>query len=492
MAFLALQGISKRFGGVAALDGVDLQVDAGTVHCLAGANGSGKSTLIKIVAGVERAEPGGRIVVDGAVQPRLTPARSARLGIQVIYQDLSLFPYLTVAENVAIGRHRRALRLVDRGAMRRAAVAAMARVGVAIDPDAVVRDLPIARRQLVAIARAMASDARLLIMDEPTASLTRAEVDALFARVRALRDQGVAVLFVSHRLDEVMEISARVTVLRDGRKVGSFDAPDVTPGDLAALMVGRAVSHSPPVPPADARPVLSARGLGRRDEFRDVDLDLRPGEIVGLTGLIGAGRTELALALFGMRPADAGTIAIDGAPVGIARNADATGRGIAYVSEDRLTLGLALDQAVRDNLLIAVLRRLAGRLGLVPPSRRAAEAGALIRTLSIKVADPGDAAATLSGGNQQRVALGKWIATRPRVLILDNPTAGVDVGAKAAIYAIVRRLAGEGVAILLISDEIAEAFDQCHRVLVMRAGRIAGEIVPGESTPEALRAAVHG
>ena len=494
-AFLELTGISKRFGGVRALEAVDLIVESGEVHCLAGENGSGKSTLIKIVSGVQQPEPGGRIAIDGEVVGRLTSAESIRRGVQVIYQDLSLFTNLTVAENIAAGLHR-GVHWVDRRAVRRTAAAAVERLGVALDLDAFVADLPIAQRQLVAICRAMAASARLVIMDEPTASLTRREVDGLLGLALELKRSGVAVMFVSHRLDEVLEIAERVTVLRNGEKVGTYEAAGMNGDRLGELMTGKVFTRS--VRPAAAaaavaaggETVLEVSGLSRLGDYRDVSLSVRAGEVLGITGRLGSGRTELALTLFGMTAPDAGEIRVGGERVVRRTTREAIRRGIAYVSEDRLSLGLVMAQPISVNLALAVLDKLAGRFGLISRVRWAAMVSHWIAALGTKVSDPENAVGTLSGGNQQRVVLGKWLATKPRLLILDSPTVGVDIGAKDGIYAIVRSLAEGGLAVIMISDEIPEVFYNSDRVLVMREGRLAGEFVPAASSEAALMQAV--
>ena len=489
--FLELTNISKRFGGVRALSGVDLALAAGEVHCLAGENGSGKSTLIKIVSGVQPPDPGGRIVIDGHEYPHLTPSESTRLGIQVIYQDLSLFPDLSVAENIGFARHLGRLHGVDWGAIRADAAAVMRRVGITLDPAEKVAELAIAQRQLVAICRALAADARLVVMDEPTASLTRHEVDALLRLTRELAQRGITIVFVSHRLDEVLEIADRVTVLRDGRKLGTFAAAEMTGRRLGALMTGGDFDYAPQVADHAASPsVLSVRGLSRRGDFADITFDLRAGEILGLIGLLGSGRTELALALFGMAPAEAGEIRLRGKPVAIGSNRDAIAHGIAYVPEDRLALGLVLEQPIAANLVLSILRRLAGAAGQLPRDRLRAAVGDWIARLGIKASDPDLPVRTLSGGNQQRVVLAKWLATGPQVLILDSPTVGVDVSAKDGIYAIIRDLAAQGMAVLMISDEIPEVLYHAHRILVMHAGRIAGEFFPDRVSEQALREAI--
>ena len=488
--FLRLRAISKRFGGVAALSDVDFDVEVGEIHCLAGENGSGKSTLIKIVSGVQPAEAGGSIAIAGETVPHLSPAESIRRGIQVIYQDLSVFTNLTVAENIAVGLHR-GVHLVRDRAIRETAAAAIARIGVSLDLDAFAADLPIAQRQLVAICRALAADARLVIMDEPTASLTRHEVDALLALALELKRRGIAVMFVSHRLDEVLEIADRVTVLRNGEKVGTFEAAGMTGERLGELMTGKLFDYGLRASSGTlGETVLSVRNLSRAGDYRDISLDVRAGEILGIIGRLGSGRTELALSLFGMNAPDAGEIRIRGEPLTRHRTREAIKRGIAYVSEDRLSLGLVMQQSVAANITLAVLQRLGRRLGLIPAPLRATTVAHWIAALGIKVANPDNAVSTLSGGNQQRVVLSKWLATAPSLLILDSPTVGVDIGAKDGIYAIVRKLAADGLAVIMISDEIGEVFYHTDRVLIMRDGHVHGEIVPRDSTPEALKQAL--
>ena len=489
--FLELQAISKHFGGVVALRNVDLSLAPGEVHCLVGENGSGKSTLIKIIAGVLHPEPGGRIVIEGREYPHLNPVQSTERGIQVIYQDLSLFPNLSVAENIAVASHLGAPRVLNLRAMRATAQAAMERVGAALDPDARVEDLSIANRQLVAICRAMAADAKLVIMDEPTASLTRHEVDALIRLVADLKRSGICIVFVSHRLDEVMEIAERVTVLRDGAKVGDFPAREMSDKKLATLMTGKAFAYHTSATKVDAaKTVLSVSHLSRTGQYDDVSLEIRAGEIVGLTGLLGSGRTEFALSLFGMNRPTSGEIRLNGKPLALKTNAQAIEAGIAYVSEDRLNLGLVLEQPISSNILVTVLDKLPARFGLISDATRQRTARQWIADLAIKAPNPDNAVRTLSGGNQQRVVLAKWMATQPKLLILDSPTVGVDIAAKDGIYEVVRTLAAQGVAILLISDEIPEVFYHAHRVLVMRRGRLAGECVPHDSSEEQLQAAV--
>jgi simple sugar transport system ATP-binding protein len=491
-AFLALCGIGKRFGGTVALDAIDWSVAPGEVHCLIGENGSGKSTLIKILAGVHAPSSGGLITIDGTTHERLTPQQAKALGIQVIFQDLSLFPNLTVLENIAIDLELgNALKPPPRRAMREAAVAALKQLDADLPLDAQVGALPVAQRQIVAICRGLAARARILFMDEPTASLTRHEVDLLFASVRRLKQLGIAVVFVSHRLEEVAEIAERVTVLRDGKKVGTFPASEVDDHRLAELMTGSRIEHRIRARVVAAPPALEVRNASRRGEFEDVSFTLHQGEILGLIGLLGAGRTELALSLFGMAPLEHGEILVEGRPVKLNSNRTAVAAGIAYVSEDRLSLGLNLRQSIADNVAITVLDKLARQWGLISPRERGRMAGGWISRLGIKVAHAEAPVQTLSGGNQQRVVLGKWLATDPKVLILDSPTVGVDIRNKQGIYDVVRQLAERGVAILLISDEVPEVYFNADRILHMREGRIAGAFVPGQGSDHALSEALY-
>ena len=489
---LSLSNISKRFGGTLALDSIDWSVAEGEVHCLVGENGSGKSTLIKILSGVHAPDPGGAIIMRGVSHSGLTPHEARQLGIQVIFQDLSLFPNLTVEENIAIGLVLSApLKSPPRKQMRLAAKAALARLEADLPLDAVVGRLPVAQRQIVAICRGLAANARILFMDEPTASLTRHEVDLLLATVRRLKSQGVSVVFVSHRLDEVIEIAERVTVLRDGRKVGTFPVAEIDDNRLAELMTGEGLKHALSAKAVSGNRVLEVNGATRAGEFEDVSLTIRKGEILGLIGLLGAGRTELALALFGMSRLESGEILVDGRRLTTFSNKAAIAAGIAYASEDRLSLGVNLRQSVADNIAITVLDSLQNRLGLIPSERRESLARSWVEKLNIRTAGIDVATQTLSGGNQQRVVLAKWLATKPKVLILDGPTIGVDIRNKAGIHRLVRSLADFGMAILLISDEIPEVFFNCDRVLHMRNGRIAGEFVPGTATEADLAEALY-
>lgn len=485
--------VSVHFGGVRALDDVSLEVGCGEVHCLAGENGSGKSTLIKVITGVYQPSPGASMEYFGKAETAISPNLARSHGIAVIWQDLALFPEMTVAENIAFdtllgGRPR----LVSYAAMRKTAEAALAKLGVHLDLEARLNTLPIAQRQVAAIARALVGDARLIFMDEPTASLTQTETDHLLAVVRTLSARGVAVVFVSHRLAEVLDIASRVTVLRDGKLVGVYPTAGMTQSRLTELMTGKTFEKVVAARDTSGKPpVLEVEGLTRQGEYSDVSLTIREGEILGLTGLIGAGRTELGHTLFGMTRADSGVIKLNGKALSMGSNRDAVAAGIAYVSEDRLALGLVQPQSIADNLVLPVLGRISGRDGLISRKAKADLVAHWIRELAIKVGKPEDAVATLSGGNQQRVVLAKWLATEPKVLILDCPTVGVDVGARAGIYKIVRELAAQGLAILLISDEVSEVHFNADRILHMAGGRLVAEFDPRSHTLQALEEAVY-
>lgn len=484
--FLELRNIRKSFVGVNALKGVDFSLRAGEIHCLVGENGSGKSTLIKIISGVLHPDSGG-IVIEGKPMDHLEAAASLARGIHVIYQDLSLFPNLSVAENIALSELQEEGRaLIDWRAMRRIARAALERIQVDIDLDVEVGDLTIGRQQLVAIGRALTSDLKLLILDEPTASLTKRDIESLLAVVHDLQASGIAVLFVSHKLNEVFAVADRITVLRDGESVATLPRAELTNEKLIALMTGRSITETRfSFPAGDDRLLLEVRGLTKKNNFEEISFELRAGEIVGLTGLIGAGRSELALALFGVSPADRGEVFVGGERVRIRSVQDAVKAGIAYVPENRLVQGLFMKHPVRENLIVAILPRLLTRLGLIDPERRREKVADWIRALDIRVTDSSVAVQTLSGGNQQRVVIAKWLASGPKILILDGPTVGIDVMAKSAIHGIIRELARKGMGVLLISDEVAEVVANCNRILLMRSGRIRAQIVaegvePGE------------
>jgi simple sugar transport system ATP-binding protein len=488
---LSLQNVSVTFGGVKALQDVSFEVLPGEVQCIAGENGSGKSTLIKVITGVYQPAPGCRFTVAGRAVETMSPAQARSAGVVVIWQDLALFNEMSVAENIGIEAVLGATpRLVDHAAIRRIAESALARLGADIDVDARLSEFAIAQRQIVAIARALVREAKVIFMDEPTSSLTRTETDRLLDIVRTLSAQGIAIVFVSHRLAEVLEISKRVTVLRDGRLVGVFESAGMSQSRLTELMTGKTFDQSVKAGDHASPVVLSVQGLSRRSDYADVSLTIRKGETVGLTGLLGAGRTELALSIFGMLQPDRGAISIDGAPLKLRSNRDAIRAGIGYLSEDRLSLGLIQPQSIEDNLVLPVLDRILGRR-LISTRKKAALVTRWVSDLAIRIGRPIDPVSTLSGGNQQRVAIAKWLAAGPKLIILDSPTVGVDVGARAGIFEIVQRLAHQGLAILLISDEVPEVYFNADRVLHMAEGRIVGEYDPRRIALTELEAVVY-
>ena len=489
---LSLEHVSVTFGGVKALQDVSFQVMPGEVQCIAGENGSGKSTLIKIITGVYRPDPGSTIAIAGRPVEAMSPMVARVAGLVVIWQDLALFSEMTVAENIAIelvlGNLPRAVRHAQ---IRRIAREALARLGANLDIDARLGSLAIAQRQIVAIARALTGEARVIFMDEPTSSLTQSETDRLLAIVRTLSSQGIAVVFVSHRLAEVLEISSRVTVLRDGRLVGVFPTEGMSQSRLTELMTGKTFDHRVTASDHHTAPVvLKVEELSRAGDYTDISLEIRRGETVGLTGLLGAGRTELALSIFGMLRPDRGVISIDGVPLTLRSNRDAIAAGIGYLSEDRLSIGLIQPQSIADNLVLPVLDKILSG-GLISPAKKTALVDHWVDELSIKIGLPTDPISTLSGGNQQRIAIAKWLAVGLKLIILDSPTVGVDVGARAGIFDIIRNLADEGLAILLMSDEVPEVYFNADRILHIADGRIAAEYDPRQVTLSALEAAVY-
>jgi simple sugar transport system ATP-binding protein len=477
---LSVHHIKKSFAGVQALDDVSLAVRAGEVHCLAGENGSGKSTLIKIVAGALRPDAGS-IVLNGRAHARVNPIEAIREGVQIIYQDFSLFDNLTVAENLVINQQlARRSALVDWSDVRATARRALDLIGVDIPLVARRDSLPVVDRQLIAIARALVNDARLLILDEPTSALTQQEIEKLLGIIRRLQASGVAILFVSHKFNELFAVAedARFTVLRNGRVVASGPRDDFTYASLARAMVGRDVADAArrAKPPGEAV-ALRVEGLTKDGHFEGIDFEVAKGEILGITGVLGSGRTALAMSLFGLTPYDAGTVAIDGVPTHIRSPHDAIRANIAYVPEDRLREGLFLPRSIGRNVVASVIRRLADRLGVLATRRVDEAQRRWVQELKIATPSHELPVQSLSGGNQQRVVLARALATRPDILILNGPTVGVDVGSKAAIHELIRSLADDGLTVLVISDDLTEVIQTCDRVLVMKRGRITDRLV---------------
>jgi ribose transport system ATP-binding protein len=482
---LRLSGVSKRFPGVRALGGVNLEVGPGEIHGLVGENGAGKSTLIKIIAGALAPDEGEMIFADQPV--RWSSPREAKLsGVHVVYQEFALFPQLSVAENIFLGNERRnRLGLVDHRRSRREAGELMRRLGVFIDPRATVASLSVADQQMVEIARAMTHNVRLLILDEPTAVIAGREVALLFDRLRRLRETGVSVLFISHRLDEVFALCDRVTVLKDGRLVGTYDTRGVTRETLISMMVGRDLGDLFPRRPAAAKigqSVLRTEAISIGDRVRDISIELRSGEIVALAGMVGAGRTDLALGLFGAVPLSKGAIHIGPERFTAISPARAIQLGIVLVTEDRKSQGLAMQLDVAANITGPALSEVTRR-GLIYREREAAIARREIERYRIVCRGPATPVATMSGGNQQKVVIARWARLCKSVLIMDEPTRGVDVGARAEIYHIMRELADGGLAILMISSELTEVIGMADRVIVMREGRVTGEL-PGRAATE--------
>jgi rhamnose transport system ATP-binding protein len=492
---LALAGVSKSFGSVRALRDVSIALAAGEAHALAGENGAGKSTLIKILAGVYRPDSG-QVLLDGAPVTFAGPGDARAAGVAVIYQEPTLFPDLSVAENIFMGRQPRTsarqLWRIDRRAMNAAAQRLFARLGVGLDGSGPARGLSIADQQMVEIAKALSLNARVLIMDEPTAALTSSEVRRLFTVAATLREQGAAVLFISHRLDEVFELCQRVTTLRDGQHVATEPVAGLTTDDLVRRMVGRDLDTLfPKQAAATGGVVLQVERLTREGVFTDVSFGLRAGEIVALAGLIGAGRSEVARAIFGIDRWDAGRVLLGGEPLPPASPTSAMAGGLALVPEDRRAQGLVMEMSIERNVGLTQLRGLstAGLMSRRRERGRAADWAARLRLKYGRLTDP---ATTLSGGNQQKVVLAKWLATAPRVLIVDEPTRGIDVGTKAEVHRLLSELAGRGVAILMISSELPEVLGMADRILVMREGRLVAEVPRSGASEESILAAATG
>lgn len=484
---LQMKGIDKNFSGVHALDHVDFAVRPGRVMCLAGENGCGKSTLVKIISGVYTKDEGEVFFEDKKVD-KITPAEATRLGIQVIYQDLSIFPNLTVMENLALNSEITANRkLVNKKRWEATAKEALSKIGYDIDLNARMGSLSVADKQLVAICRALLFNAKLIIMDEPTTALTKKEVDALFKTVRQLKESGIAIMFIGHKIEEIFEIADDVCVMRNGKNVFLGETAGLERKDLIYYMTGREINDDFFIPEnISEKPVLEVKNLGLKDKFDDVNFELRKGEILGITGLLGSGRTELALALFGLERPTNGSITINGSVEKITSPIKAQKLKIGYVPEDRLTEGLCMEQPIADNIELSSLKRLS-KFGLIKKEDINKDAQIWVDKFKIKTDDARKNANTLSGGNQQKIVLSKWLANDLDVLILNGPTVGVDIGAKQDIHALVHELANQGLAVIIISDDLAEVVVNCSRVLVMKAGKIVGEMTGKDITEDNIR-----
>ncbi|SDO49799.1 monosaccharide ABC transporter ATP-binding protein, CUT2 family [Nakamurella panacisegetis] len=483
---LVLERATKSFGPVRALENGSVTLYPGEAHALLGENGAGKSTLVKILAGVHR-QDSGELTVDGQLVDFSGPAASKAAGVSIIYQEPTLFPDLTVAENIFMGRQPlRGGRRIDRGAMNRAATAVFGRLGVDLDPDRLARGLSVADQQIVEIAKALSLDAKVLVMDEPTAALTQVEVDRLFEVMKTLRAQGAAVMFISHRLEEVFASCQRVTIMRDGNFVTTAPIEDLTIDDIIRSMVGRNLeSLFPKTVTEPGETVLEVENLSSAGVFTDISFQVRRGEIVALAGLVGAGRSEVARAVFGIDPYDSGTVKLNGKVLHGGSPRAAMTAGIALVPEDRRQQGLVMDMAIDQNMALASLSSLS-RGGLISRSSERGLALNWAGQLQLKFGRMKNPVSTLSGGNQQKVVLGKWLARRPSLLIIDEPTRGIDVGTKAEVHRILDRLVSEGMAILMISSELPEVLGMADRVLVIREGRLTASLTRDEANEDSV------
>ncbi len=499
--FLEMRGITKTFPGVRALDGVSLDLHRGEIHALVGENGAGKSTLMKVLGGVyPHPQYGGEILIEGQ-EKRFGGVRDAeRAGIAVIYQELSLVKEMSIAENIFLGREPTRFGVIRREELYRRARSLLADVHLNLDPETPIRNLGLGHQQLIEIAKALSHEARILVLDEPTAALTDAEVETLFGILNQLRTRGVGMIYISHKLNEVFRISDRITVLRDGRTVGTDQTSDLNQATVIARMVGREVGDIFPVVDHDyGEVVFAARSISVEDPVvkgkklvDEVSFSVKRGEVLGIAGLMGAGRSDLLMAIFGAHPGRvSGVTEIEGQPVVIKSPGEAIGHGIGFVTEDRKRFGLVLDQTILNNMTLAGLRDLSGRF-VTSIDAEAAAGERAMRELRVKANSIFTIAGTLSGGNQQKVVLAKWLLTNPRVLFLDEPTRGIDVGAKQEIYAQINKLAKSGLAIVLVSSELPEVLGLSDRVIVLHEGRVTGEFTRATATPENVMACATG
>ncbi len=486
---LTMEGISKTFPGVRALDNVAFELQKGEVHALVGENGAGKSTLMKVLAGVY-AKDAGRILYKGKEVEIPNPGAAQHLGISMIHQELNLMPHLTVAQNIFIGREPRAALsfVLDEKAINEKTQELLALLHLRLDPRTKVSALTVAKQQMVEIAKALSFNSEILIMDEPTAALTDAEIDELFRIIRQLREKGVGIVHISHRLEELKQISDRVTVMRDGRYVDTVRTGEVTIDRIISMMVGRTIyESSPEVPEKPSQEiVLEAKNLNRGNLIKNVSFNLKKGEILGFAGLVGSGRTEVARAVFGADRIESGEIFVLGKKAPIKSPTDAVRYGVAYLSEDRKRYGLTLKMDVEANIVLAAFQKFMGMLGWVNSSKTHTTADHFVKMLSIKTPSLQQKTSNLSGGNQQKVVIGKWLAANTNILIFDEPTRGIDVGAKSEIYRLLNDLAQQGKSIIMISSELPEILRMSHRIIVMCEGRITGELNSAEATQEKI------
>lgn len=473
---LSASNISKSFIGVRALNNIDITINAGEIHCLAGENGCGKSTLVKCISGVYTPDEG-TIQIEGQTCGSMTPIEAMNHGIQVIYQDMSLFQHMTVAENIAISKLKfENTKIINWKTIKAIAKEQLDKIGVTMDLDETVGEISMANKQMVAICRALAQNAKILFMDEPTTALTKTEVSHLMKVMLELKKKGLAIVFISHKLDEVFEVADKITIFRNGNKIGDFNSSDLDEKSLSYYMTGREIEY-----PRyhrtykDNTPILSVEHLTRKGQYEDMSLTVRPGDIIGLTGLLGSGRTELAMSLFGLNKTQAGVIKVNGKEVDINSPMVAKKYGIALLPEDRSREGLFIERKIKENISAPIIDTIC-RKGIVNRKKENEIAEKYVEELKVRTPSIETVVGTLSGGNQQKVVISKWIATSPKVFIMDTPTVGIDIGSKAEIYEQIHKFADEGMAIILISDEIQEVMANCNRVLVMAHGKCVVEL----------------
>lgn len=473
---LSASNISKSFIGVRALNNIDITINAGEIHCLAGENGCGKSTLVKCISGVYTPDEG-TIQIEGQTCGSMTPIEAMNHGIQVIYQDLSLFQHMTVAENIAISKQKfENTKIINWKTIKAIAKEQLDKIGVTMDLDETVGEISMANKQMVAICRALAQNAKILFMDEPTTALTKTEVSHLMKVMLELKKKGLAIVFISHKLDEVFEVADKITIFRNGNKIGDFNSSDLDEKSLSYYMTGREIEY-----PRyhrtykDNTPILSVEHLTRKGQYEDMSLTVRPGDIIGLTGLLGSGRTELAMSLFGLNKTQAGVIKVNGKEVDINSPMVAKKYGIALLPEDRSREGLFIERKIKENISAPIIDTICKK-GIVNRKKENEIAEKYVEELKVRTPSIETVVGTLSGGNQQKVVISKWIATSPKVFIMDTPTVGIDIGSKAEIYEQIHKFADEGMAIILISDEIQEVMANCNRVLVMAHGKCVVEL----------------
>ncbi|MBU5255561.1 sugar ABC transporter ATP-binding protein [Tissierella praeacuta] len=470
---LSAKNISKSFDGVHALKNVSVEIEKGKIKCLAGENGCGKSTLVKILSGVYTPDKG-EINIEGRSYSRLTPITAIEEGIQVIYQDLSLFLHMSIAENIAMNKMLYSKNtFMDWNDIYSIAQEQLDKIGASLDLDTPIRNLSIANRQLVAICRALSLDAKVLFMDEPTTALTKKEVDRLLSIVLGLKEKGISVVFISHKLNEIFQISDSITVIRDGEKVGDFTADELNPKSLSYYMTGKEIGYSRYIrKESDDNKILEVKNLSKKGMFENINFSLRKGDILGITGLLGSGRTEIALSLFGLNPPDSGDILIDNKPLKIDSPTTAIKHGIALLPEDRLTQGLFLESSAKFNITATILDEIKNDFGIIDRTKQKIISTEVVNNMNVNNKDIDLHVKKLSGGNQQKIAIGKWMVTAPNIFILDTPTVGVDIGSKSEIYNKIQEHANNGMGIILISDEIEEVLGNCNKVIIMHEGKI--------------------